>query len=171
MIALIAAEVQLIPDSTAIYQLVIFLTVTALLSFFVFRPVLAVLDRRKEKTEGDQLLASEYVQKCEERFHTYEERIHHARQEAIKAEEQLRQAGFGEAKKIMEAARHSSLETLSRYKAELDKELDRARELLEANTSELANEIIEKILERPAKNEKDKRGHYDIDGDPVGDIH
>jgi F-type H+-transporting ATPase subunit b len=49
---LLATSVQMMPDISVVWLLGIFLCAVALLTFFVFRPVLRIIDRRKDLTDG-----------------------------------------------------------------------------------------------------------------------
>lgn len=52
MIAAYSAEIHLMPDWTFFAQLGIFLLAAAAMSFFMFRPMLRLLDKRREYTTG-----------------------------------------------------------------------------------------------------------------------
>ena len=50
MIAIIASDIHLVPNWTLLIQLGIFLTVIIFLQFFIFRPTLHILHKRKAAT-------------------------------------------------------------------------------------------------------------------------
>ena len=43
--------VQVIPDITLLYQMVIFLSLIFILNFLLYKPILSIIDRRKKQLE------------------------------------------------------------------------------------------------------------------------
>lgn len=142
---LLATSVNLLPDSTFFFQLVVFGLAVGILSWGIFGPITRVLDLRKEKTVGDSAEASELLARADALATQYSDKVRQAKLVAHDLKEALRQEGFAKATEIMNAARHESLEEMGRARKTIQAQVETARKALsdEANTFALA--IVKKM--------------------------
>lgn len=146
---LLSTEIQLFPDKTIIYQLAIFLVVAVVLNYCVFKPILRIIQLRQSRTEGDRLKIKELKEKTEKMMREYEEKIQRAKAEALKAKEIIRREGDEQGHKIIQEARQASLSEMERIKKEVALAGEKASEDLESQAKQLAQNLAEKILDRP----------------------
>lgn len=142
---MLASSIQLLPDTTFFFQLLIFGLVVATLTWGVFGPILKVLDLRKQRTIGDATQAHDIDARCETLVTTITEQLKAARAEAFAIQEASRQDGFAEATRIMEEARKSSLESLATARHTIQQEVEKAKSLLTSEANVFATAIVTKL--------------------------
>jgi F-type H+-transporting ATPase subunit b len=145
MLAIVAAEMNLMPDWTIVVQLGIFLCTLAILTVFIFKPVLRILDRRKSFTEGAyseaQMLGEEAARLDAERSRAVAMALSEAKSEADRhvadthrqAEGQLAEARV-KAKQLLDTAEVSVESSEESVVAEMRRRAD-----------ELAQEIVSRV--------------------------
>lgn len=97
--------IQLLPDSSVLYQLVVFLLAVAVLNHFVLKPALLLLRRREEATSGAKAKAESLQDEARRMEDEAASKVHGARSEAIAAEELKRREAESFAKSIIDGAR------------------------------------------------------------------
>lgn len=146
MILLLAQTITLIPDKTVIWQLLIFLTVVAVLSFFVFKPTLKILDERLRNTsilqkEIERLTADAGTFEDE-----YNEKISAAKYKGSRAERDLLSLGEDEARKIIAEAREKQKGEIAKVKEEILSESVQSRQELSKQVGDFSKMIVSKVL-------------------------
>lgn len=146
MLAVLGMEIHLMPDWTVILQLAIFLAATAVLYFFIFRPTLKIIDRRRYFTSKARSDAQDLNAKADsldnERktsivaaLKTAEAesaaKILKARQDADK----IVAASRSEARSILDSAEKS----IQSSEKSLDKEIGKQADIL-------ANDIVARVV-------------------------
>jgi F-type H+-transporting ATPase subunit b len=154
MYLLLAAQtISLKPDSTVIWQLIIFLSLIFILTIFVFRPVLKILEGRKQETlelekETERLLAD--AKKLDS---DYAGIISKARSEGGVAEQRLVSEGGVKARATISEAREEAKGTITRARDKIRYEGSKTGEELSKKIDEYTKMIISKVL---GKNADDK---------------
>lgn len=154
MLLLLASQnISLVPDRTVIWQLMIFLFLIFILTVFVFRPVLKILDGRKQDTlmlekETERLLAE--AKKLES---DYAQMIAKGRSEGGVAEQRLVSEGAAKARAIISEAREEAKGTITRARDKMRYEGAKTGEELSQRVDEYSKMIISKVL---GKDENDK---------------
>ncbi len=138
--------INLIPDRTVMPQLFIFLAVTAVLTIFVFRPLLKIMDVRREKTGLLEEEAARLASESESMEREYEEKLAAARIDGERAELELVRLGESEAQAIIAAAKEESRRRTARLKDEISKEGVGARGRLASDVDAFADMICQKVL-------------------------
>lgn len=138
--------INLIPDRTVIPQLFIFLAVTAVLTIFVFRPLLKIMDARREKTGLLEEEAARLVSESESMEREYEETLAAARIDGERTERELVRLGESEAQTIIAGAKEESRRRTARLKDEISKESVGARGRLTSDVDAFADMICQKVL-------------------------
>jgi F-type H+-transporting ATPase subunit b len=116
---ILATSIDLLPNGTFFFQLVIFGLAIAILNWGVFGPITRVLDLRQRKTVGDSAEASEILARAEALATQYADKIRETRITAQETKEALRQEGFAKATDMMNAARSESLAELEAARAQI----------------------------------------------------
>ena len=133
----------------AIPTIVILLLLYAIYNLLVRKPLMRVLDERRERTEGAVLKARADVAAAEAKTHDYEERLREARVAIYKAQEARRQKAQQARAEALAEARARAHEQLREARAAIEQDMAAARSGLQAEVDRLASEIIRTIL-RPA---------------------
>ncbi|MDO8527917.1 MAG: ATP synthase F0 subunit B [Deltaproteobacteria bacterium] len=146
---LLAEEIQLFPDHTIVYQLVIFLVVAVVLNLCVFKPILKIIHLRKSRTEGDRKKIEDLKHKSEKLLKEYEEKFQKAKVEALQIKETIRREGDEQGHRIVQEAKQASLSEIEKIRQEIGAASQKASEDLELKAKDLAKNLAEKILGRP----------------------
>ena len=133
----------------AVPTIILLLSLYAIYSFLLHKPLMRVLEERRERTEGAFVKARTDIAAAETRTQEYEQRLREARLAIFKAQEARRQkAQQARAEAVMQA-RTRAQEQVREARAAIEQDMAGARAGLQGETERLAAEIIRTIL-RPA---------------------
>lgn len=135
-------------DYTVFIQLVNFLLLIWILNQVLYKPILSILDRRKEILDKAQEEVKSVQETIDRRVAAYEEKIRAAKMEAMGQKGDLQKEGSEAAKVITDKAKGEISGMMSEFQAKLEKELASARELLRNQSLRISSEIAEKVLGR-----------------------
>jgi F-type H+-transporting ATPase subunit b len=135
-------------DSTVFIQLVNFLILIWILNQVLYKPILRMLDRRKEILAKAQEEVKSVQETIDRRVAEYEEKIRAAKLEAMGQKGDLAKEGAQAAKVITDKAKGEISGMMGEFQAKLEKELASVRELLRNQTQRISSEIAEKVLGR-----------------------
>jgi F-type H+-transporting ATPase subunit b len=139
---------NLLPNITLLIQLAIFLTVLFSLHFFLFVPLLRVMDKRKAVTEGVKEEVARLNQEAHEKLKEYEEKISQAKLRGVELKEKIRKQGEEEAAQILSKAKNLSEAELKEIQSQLIKEQNEARLQLRKTIEDLGKKMAEQVLEK-----------------------
>ena len=137
------------PDWTFVAQIILFLIVWVCLRRFLFEPNLAVLKTRALRTEGamrEAVAVKTEVQAMDEQYQT---RLATSRAEARQRVDAIYRGAEDQARLVVEAARKEAEQSIATVRTSLSEDIQRTRQSLEAQVGQFADEISEKLLERP----------------------
>ena len=140
--------VTVIPDYTLLIQIVTFLALIFILNILLYKPTLAIIDRRKkqlEELENEIKLFNDSVAK---RAVEYEEKLKSAKTNASELKKEIIKEGSDQAKGIVDAVRNEIPLMAQEFQKKMDKELQTARDILTTQSKKLSVEIAEKVLGR-----------------------
>ena len=137
------------PDWTFIVQIVLFLIVWVCLRRFLFEPNLAVLKTRAQRTEGAMREAVAVKTEAQAMDEQYQTRLATSRAEARQRVAAIYKDAEDQARSVIEAARKEAEQSIANVRANLSEDIQRTRQSLEAQAGQFADEISEKLLERP----------------------
>jgi len=132
----------------AVWTLVIFLLVIAVLGKFAWGPLLGGLQQREEFIRRSLQEAKEDREAAEARLQEYEERLSGAGAEASQIIEQGKREGENLRAGIEEKAHDEADKMVDRARREIDQAKQSAIKDLYATSSELATEIASRIVQR-----------------------
>ena len=144
-------------DSSLLIQMVNFGLLLAVLSRFLYRPLLAKMEERsqaiRKSLEEAQAARAEAQREREE---------HAARIQAAYAEAQaIRAAALKEAaeeqRRLVEAARAEAARLVESAKAELEQDVRRAKQALRREVSDLAISVAERLIKKSLRDEDHRR--------------
>ena len=114
----------------------------------LYKPILRIIDRRKEILDKAQDEVKSVQETIDRRVAAYEEKIRAAKMEAMGQKGDLQKEGSEAAKVITDKAKGEISGMMSEFQAKLEKELASARELLRNQSLRISSEIAEKVLGR-----------------------
>ncbi len=140
--------IDLMPNETFFVQLGIFLVTLFCLNFLVFQPVLRILKRRQELTEGAEAEAARLGGETEALMESYQQKIQTARGQGIKIKDELIHQGEGQANELLGKARKELEQDLEKNRQEVARQAKEAQLILRKHTRDLSQEMAEKLLGR-----------------------
>jgi F-type H+-transporting ATPase subunit b len=138
---------------TMIFLLLLF----GVYTFLVHRPLAVVLAERRSKTEGAVEKARADLNASEARAAEYEQRLREARLLVYKAQETRRAQAQQNRANVTAAARESAQKLVEEARAGIEKDKVTAQTALQAESANLATEIIRTVLQ-PAPSQAPMRG-------------
>lgn len=141
-------EIQLLPDATVLIMWTLFMAVLIALNGWVFRPTLALMDKRAQATLGLQAQTSELAQETAGLVMTYETKIRLARIDAVRHREEIIQKTREEERQIIQKTRGEIEEKITELQRQIQQEQGEAAIKLKQYAQELAVLMTQRILER-----------------------
>ena len=143
---------------TAVVQLLSFLFLLWVLNKLLYKPFLSMLDKRKEKVEGDLLEAENARKRAEELQKEAENSLKEARARA----DQILSAANVQAEKVVEEAKERAEKeaerVLANAKIEIERQTQEALSQVQTVATELAISLVIKVLKGTL--EKKKKREY-----------
>jgi len=131
---------------TLIAQWIMFLAAMGILSKFLFKPMMAVFEKRKKATDGPKREAEELKTDAAAAQEQVAEGIRAARGEASKLRAALVDEATVSERDIVAEARTKAAEQIEQARAELDREVQQAKQQLERDAEQLADQLAGALL-------------------------
>jgi len=116
-------------------------------NFLVHRPLVRILAERRNRTEGAVERARADVAKAEARTAEYEQRLREARMAVFKSQEARRQQAQQVRASVVAEARSKAQAQIDQARAAIENDKQAAQAGLEAESRQLANEIVRTVLQ------------------------
>ena len=139
-------EPVLLPDVTLFIQLGIFFACYFVLKFLVFKPYLALLNHRREKTIGlreKAVAASERTEKLRADYETF---MRAERKKVAGWTDEERKKVSDEERRIVQEARDQVATDLAALRTRVATEVERARRELMPSVAEFSSQIASKLV-------------------------
>jgi F-type H+-transporting ATPase subunit b len=144
-----SGELVLIPDpQLLLIMLVGFVLLIFPLNTFLFKPIFAALDARKERIEGARDRSVQLARDADSVLERYESAIREARSDAETRRQSQLESAREEQLRLTAAARREAEGELEHARTELDRSLEAARATLRSSAEELAQAAAEQVLGR-----------------------
>jgi len=140
--------VTVIPDYTVLIQMVIFLSLIFVLNLLLYKPILAIIDRRKKQLEESENEIKLFNESVEKRVAEYEEKLKQAKIKGSELKKEIIQEGVNQAKNIVDVVRNEIPVIAQEFQQKMDKEVQKAKLILDSHSKELSLEIAQKVLGR-----------------------
>ncbi len=114
----------------------------------LFKPMLNLLDRRREATVGAVEESGVILDEAEKTRREYEEILQKAKQEVAEERAKIRREGEEEAEKALRASRSQAEKILAEMKERIDKEMADAEAELRVQAKSLSKDITTQLLGR-----------------------
>ena len=144
-----ADDLDLTPDRLiTVILLVAFVSIVFPLNALIFRPLLRVMDEREDKIEGSRRRAAYVQAQAEDALARYEAALRDEREESMLERRAQLEAARGDFLSITRRAKAEAQRELENAREELDASLGEARGTLREGSEELARLAAERILGR-----------------------
>ena len=133
---------------TVLVQIVAFLALWFLLSKVLFRPFIALLEERENRSEGLKAAAASLTAEGERLRAEYESAIAKANEEGAAVKETILREARQTRERLLAESRAQAAERMSAVREEIQKEMRKGREQAVQEATAIARQMAEKILER-----------------------
>jgi F-type H+-transporting ATPase subunit b len=134
--------------ATVLIQVVAFLALWFLLSKFLFKPFIALLEEREKRTEGLKAAAASLTAEVERLRAEYESAIAKANEEGAAVKETILQETRRTRERLLAESRTQAAERLAAVREEIHKEIAKGREPALQEAAAIARLMAEKVLGR-----------------------
>lgn len=141
--------IQLVPDGTIIFHLVLIILMVAILNATLLKPINRVLEERERRTRGRLSEAQTVMSNVDDKMRDYERQLREARSEGYSLLERERAALTSSREQRLTELRTEISNLLAGEKERLATEAEQVRATLKAESQHLALEISQHILRRP----------------------
>lgn len=135
-------------DYTALVQIVNFVLLMFILNTLLYKPIMGVIEKRKEQMEKSDGEVKRLRQEVEQKLAEYEEKVRLAKLEAMEQRNALVKEGADLAKSTIDAVRSEIPILMEQFNAKMSGEVDAARAILHSQSRKISLEIAEKVLGR-----------------------
>jgi F-type H+-transporting ATPase subunit b len=140
--------VTVIPDGSIIIQIINFLFAIWVLNVLLYKPIRKILTQRKEKVSGLELAIETSNNDVREKDDAFAAGMKEARTKGFKEKDALLQQAADEEKSILDDINRKAQAELTQIRDQIKKDAEVARESLQAQIGDFANQISQKILGR-----------------------
>ncbi len=143
--------VAVIPDYTLLIQMGLFLSLMFVLNILLYKPILSIIERRKKQLEESENEIKLFNESVEKRVAEYEEKLKQAKIKGSELKKEIIQEGVNQAKNIIDVVRNEIPVIAREFQQKMDKEVEKAKLILDSHSKELSLEIARKVLGRPVQ--------------------
>jgi F-type H+-transporting ATPase subunit b len=129
-------------------QIINFILLIFILNRLLYRPLLGMIDKRKQKFAESEAEIRRLQETVEQKMAAYEEKLRQAKMTAIEQKKEILHQGAEEAKEIIDAVRAEIPQLMEQFHARMELEIAAARRTLTNQSQRLSVEIAEKVLGR-----------------------
>ncbi|MGA8539227.1 MAG: ATP synthase F0 subunit B [Terriglobales bacterium] len=130
----------------AVPTIILLATLSIFYNFLVHRPLTAVLNERRARTQGAVEKAHADIAAAEARTADYEQRVREARQKIFKNQEGRRQQASQTRMQAVNQARTRAEEQVEQSRAAIEEDKKQAMEKLQSDAARLAVDIVRIVL-------------------------
>ena len=135
-------------NATLIIQIINFIFLMWFLNKFLFKPVLKILDERKNRVESDFRKAKELEEKIKEGFEKYNMELENAKSEGANLKLKARDEATKVLNEKIEKAKMEANNYLNQFKQEMEKTKKDLKVQLEKDIENLAKTLCSTLLGR-----------------------
>ncbi|MFN2499209.1 MAG: hypothetical protein ABR557_09005 [Pyrinomonadaceae bacterium] len=144
--ALAGNSIQLVPDGTLLFHLVLIVAMVALLNATLLKPINRILEERDRRTKGRRSEAGETLSLVEEKMRDFEAQLRNARSEGYAAIERDRATLSKERERRIGEVKGEIGTWVSQEKERIKAESSQVRNTLGITAQERARDISRQIL-------------------------
>lgn len=151
LLAFAGNAIQLVPDGTLLFHLVLVVVMVGLLNVTFLKPINRILEERERRTKGRSSEAQIALEQVSQKLLEYERRMREARARGYRLLEEERLAASREREQRMVAVKAELITWLDDEKKALRASQEQARATLASEAMARAAEIGGQILGRPIR--------------------
>ena len=133
---------------TLFVQMANFLVLIVILNYLLYKPILAILDKRKMRLDESEGEIKRLNATVEQKAAEYEEKLRVAKQDALGKKNEILKEAADSAKAIIDERRSKIPAMLAEFQGKVGQEVDAARQILKDQSQKISSEIAEKVLGR-----------------------
>jgi F-type H+-transporting ATPase subunit b len=133
---------------TLFVQMANFLVLIVILNYLLYKPILAILDKRKMRLDESEGEIKRLNATVEQKAAEYEEKLRVAKQDALGKKNEILKEAADSAKAIIDERRSKIPAMLAEFQGKVGQEVDAARRILKDQSQKISAEIAEKVLGR-----------------------
>lgn len=137
-------------DATFLFQLAIFLVLFAILSTFLFKPLMAVFDEREKAIDGAKETSRELEASADEKYKKFETEMKKVKTEANAERDRIHQDALALERELLTKSRTEADKIVREAEADLARRAAEVRNDMKTAVPALAADIAEKLLGRRA---------------------
>jgi len=135
-------------DYTILVQMVNFIILIFILNALLYKPILGIIGKRKQKMDESDSEIKHMNQTVEQKMAEYEEKVRLAKVDAMEQKNAIVKQGSDVAKGIIDAVRGEIPAMMEQFHAKMEKEVEEARAILHSQSQKISLDIAEKVLGR-----------------------
>lgn len=135
-------------DYTILVQMVNFIILIFILNALLYKPILGIIGKRKQKMDESDSEIKRMNQTVEQKMAEYEEKVRLAKVDAMEQKNAIVKEGSDVAKGIIDAVRGEIPAMMEQFHAKMEKEVEEARAILHSQSQKISLDIAEKVLGR-----------------------
>jgi F-type H+-transporting ATPase subunit b len=135
-------------DISVVWQILLFLVLWLIVSKVLFRPYMALLEEREQKTTGAEDDSYHLEHEAERLRAQYEQAIANATAAGNATKDAIVQQARGQREALLSSAREEAAGILERVRLEIRSQLAQERELAIREADAVAHDMVAKILGR-----------------------
>jgi F-type H+-transporting ATPase subunit b len=135
-------------DYTVIYQMILFIVVWLILTPILFRPYLRLVEERERRTAGTQHESADLVREGERLKAEYDQGVAQAQVAAAAAKEAIVQQAREQRDQLIAGARAAATRALEQARQDVQRQLEKEKQLALTEAAGIAEEMVSKILGR-----------------------
>ena len=135
-------------NHTLFIQLVNFLIMVLFLHFFLFKPIMEVVERRNGKMNSMKNDTAKFLQNAEKAVENYEKKLEEMKKVSSGILHAARQEAMEQQEKILREAREKFTEQIDKAKGEIENQSKKALETLHKEAGKISSSVAQKILGR-----------------------
>lgn len=148
MLAFAESSIQLVPDGTLLFHLVLIIAMVVLVNLTLLKPINRVLEERERRTSGKLGEAASISANTKEKLRSWEQRLREARNEAYRLAESERASALRERELRVSEMKAELSAVVAAEKAAIQSQGREAQASLEIEARRLGKLIGEQILGR-----------------------
>ncbi len=133
---------------TLFIQIINFLLLVVILNWLLVKPVMKIIDERRNRVEGNEGEAERLIKEADENISEYERKLAEARMTASKEKEKIRMEGVQLEAEILRTARDETRKMVENLKMRIEEESKQASLNMKTEIDSLSLEMAESILGR-----------------------
>jgi F-type H+-transporting ATPase subunit b len=135
-------------DYTIMIQAVNFLFLIFILNLLLYKPIIAILEKRQKELDDSQADINRLNETIEKKMAEYEDKVRQAKVGAIEQKNLILTEASDKGKSIIDAVRAEVPKMFELFSEKLNKEVDDARKILAGQSQKTSRDIAEKVLGR-----------------------